>query len=523
MQKLDKKQLPQLVALIGLTCLVFGWFAFRMMMPSPAAAGSAAPAAATPAPTTGAAASAAATPGASGATPAGTASAAATVAGPPAPGMRDPFVQTISAVPNSKPASAGSARSSRLSRLTTMGQDGPISVPDAPPLPAVGLAPLAPGVPARSGLAPMPVALAAPLWTVTGILQSGSEQVAILRNGDVRLFVKQGDTVDGQFQVARVTRSAVLLRRGSANYTLGLGEAQSPPAGASRPQAAPVQSPIFLAAPALLSAPAPAPLKSPAPTLGASVLSLRPTLPRLALPRPAAAAPQLALTSFAASLPVPAVPLHGTRNHAFALSLADLKPSAVSILSQATLPRSAWSGKAVVKVAGLRQFARISRRIGMNVADYTLPSALLPTGMLAPDFSLSTLSGQALGISDFRGRVVLLCFWASWVPSCEDALSGLEALQNELGGQGLTVLSVNSWDSKPAMSAFVRAHQLSQITLCDTRVPNQSVAVALYHAPDLPAFYLIDADGRVAASFAGFGPHTLTHLRAALAKMGVSE
>ena len=69
----------------------------------------------------------------------------------------------------------------------------------------------------------MPVA---PAWTVTGVLQGDGGQVAILRSGEVRQFAHRGDLVGGDFRVVDVTRDSVVLRHGSARYTLPLGGAK---------------------------------------------------------------------------------------------------------------------------------------------------------------------------------------------------------------------------------------------------------------------------------------------------------
>jgi len=98
---------------------------------------------------------------------------------------------------------------------------------DAPP-PAVG--PTAP-------VAPMPAAPSAPSapsWTVTGVLQSSGEDIAILRNGDERRIVRAGDMVDGEFRIVDVTRQHVILRHGANRYTLPLGGAKTTPAVQAR-------------------------------------------------------------------------------------------------------------------------------------------------------------------------------------------------------------------------------------------------------------------------------------------------
>ncbi|MDQ2800586.1 MAG: hypothetical protein M3Y13_13230, partial [Armatimonadota bacterium] len=98
-----------------------------------------------------------------------------------------------------------------------------------------------PGLPAKPA-APAP--LDPPAWTVTGVLQSGGTQVAVLRKGDTRKFVRAGEMVDSQFRIVEVTRDQVVLRHGSAYFSMALGSAKAVPTKAPAafiPAAAPQQ------------------------------------------------------------------------------------------------------------------------------------------------------------------------------------------------------------------------------------------------------------------------------------------
>lgn len=276
MNKLDKKQIPQFAALCVLSAGVFGYFVMKIVTPSPAAAGTrphpaaeasqAAPAA-SPAPTKTAATDKA------GAVPDAASAGDEAEAPAPTPGMRDPFVvgyvdaeaqpaPSIAAVP----AAPGRAASASLTKpgkaagpqVASIREGGPVGVPAAPALP-FGLkrfAPLAaaPALPLAPKKAAAPEAPAAPAWTVTGVLQNESGQVAVLRSGEARRIVRTGDAVDSVYRVVAVTRSAVVLRHGKTFYRLTLGEAKTgspapartafPPASAPRSARTPAHGPI---------------------------------------------------------------------------------------------------------------------------------------------------------------------------------------------------------------------------------------------------------------------------------------
>lgn len=240
MKPLAKNQVPQVVVLGLLCAAIFGYFIFKMVVPTPAAAGvRTAPAAtvakaATPASgNTGQALLGQATPGQAIAAPSSVASAAqgaATlplVAPPPSPGMHDPFAPEIT----SQASTPQQAPAVRTASMKT-GGDSAFHAPSVQPLPPMGVQEVPSGVPGGSPSA-APAPPAAPSWTVTGVVASGAEHMAILRSGDARRFVRQGDVVDGDFRVASVNSNSVVLQHGQNRFTLMLGGVQPAPVPAA--------------------------------------------------------------------------------------------------------------------------------------------------------------------------------------------------------------------------------------------------------------------------------------------------
>ena len=74
-------------------------------------------------------------------------------------------------------------------------------------------------------------------------------------------------------------------------------------------------------------------------------------------------------------------------------------------------------------------------------------------GKAAPDFTLATLDGNKVKLSDFRGKAVLLNFWATWCPPCKVEMPWFEQLQKQYASDGLVVLGVAMDDSEPATIA----------------------------------------------------------------------
>lgn len=475
MKPLDKKQIPQVAALAVLAVAFFGYFVLKLILPTPAAARTQV--------------TATAVKPRIAATPAPDAAALAFTAPPPSAGMHDPFVQEVSdqpvpPAPASKPAPAVHTASLKSTGLA------PLAIPFVPALPSATIkeqktAALG-GVSlggASSGIPPLPVAPAAPvapLWTVTGVLQSGSEHVAILRSGAARRFVKQGDYVDSEFVVTSVTRDAVILRHGHSRFMLPLGGSKAVPAAAVK------TSPVS---------------ETTADPRAASTEGVPDGKPRLkAMKR---MVPRIARLS--TSRDTHPGPPTLARQSLFSFPLAVHSPTVrvAEYQSEKALP--------LFPLDGVR--------------------GLLPSGMEAPDFSLSTTGGQSFSLSQFRGNVVVLDFWASWDAPSVRSLSTLEQLQKDLGAQGLTVLTVNSWDSEGGMQVALQGSNVqgsdgsltdgSMTQLYDPSVSNESVAVRLYRAPDVSTFYVIDREGRIAGAFVGCGPNTISSIQATLAKLGI--
>ncbi len=112
---------------------------------------------------------------------------------------------------------------------------------------------------------------------------------------------------------------------------------------------------------------------------------------------------------------------------------------------------------------------------------------------LAPDFSLTTLEGEPVSLADFRGKVVLLNFWASWCPPCRSEMPAMERVYQDYADRGFVILAVNATqqDSPDAARRFVSEQGLTFPILLDT----SGTVSALYRTRSLPTSFFIGADG----------------------------
>lgn len=128
------------------------------------------------------------------------------------------------------------------------------------------------------------------------------------------------------------------------------------------------------------------------------------------------------------------------------------------------------------------------------------PAPAPVVGAPAPNFTLTNLQGEAVSLSDYRGSVVLLNFWATWCGPCEAEMPTLEQRYQTLQNNGFVVLGVNADEGQPEVQAFVNRLNLSFPIVLD---PGNTVNT-LYRVRGYPTTILIAPDGTVARVHVGY-------------------
>jgi peroxiredoxin len=121
-------------------------------------------------------------------------------------------------------------------------------------------------------------------------------------------------------------------------------------------------------------------------------------------------------------------------------------------------------------------------------------------GIEAPDFSLFTLDGQKVKLSDYRGKAVLLNFWATWCPPCKVEMPWFVDLQKQYGKDGLVILGVAMDDSEPATIAkFAQELGVNYTVLIGTDKVSDDYGDVQY----LPTTFFIGRNGAVVDKLTG--------------------
>ena len=119
----------------------------------------------------------------------------------------------------------------------------------------------------------------------------------------------------------------------------------------------------------------------------------------------------------------------------------------------------------------------------------------------APDFvGLDIIDEQPLRLSDYRGKIVFIDFWASWCPPCLVSLPAYEQMRAEIGTDEFEIIAINV-DEDPANGvSFLKDHPVSYPVLKD---PDGDIGIP-YRIRSLPVSFLLDRDGNIVESYRGF-------------------
>ena len=109
------------------------------------------------------------------------------------------------------------------------------------------------------------------------------------------------------------------------------------------------------------------------------------------------------------------------------------------------------------------------------------------------NFKLENINGIEEELTDYRGKVVFLNFWATWCGPCRYEMPSMEKLYNEFKGDGLEILAINLGETAPVVKEFMEEYNLSFPVLLDK---DNSVA-RIYGARSIPTTYLIDREGNI--------------------------
>jgi len=168
--------------------------------------------------------------------------------------------------------------------------------------------------------------------------------------------------------------------------------------------------------------------------------------------------------------------------------------------SAPALPPGARGNRNPLALVVVAVIAAAMLYFGMHMSRRSAENAGIMKSNPAPDFTLESLDGKNLRLSDLRGKAVLLNFWATWCGPCKIETPWLVELQNEYGAQGLQVVGVAMDDSgKEDIAKFAKDMGVNYPVL----LGKEAVGDAYGGVPALPESFFIGRDGKIVDKIIG--------------------
>lgn len=131
--------------------------------------------------------------------------------------------------------------------------------------------------------------------------------------------------------------------------------------------------------------------------------------------------------------------------------------------------------------------------------DSLYAQSLLKVGTQAPNFELPTPEGKKVQLSDFKGKYVLIDFWASWCPDCRRISPNVEAIAKEYQGKDLAVVAVSFDIDKEAWVKYINRNgaPVNEVHVSELKKMKESAVAKAFGVQWIPSLYLLDKDGKV--------------------------
>ena len=139
---------------------------------------------------------------------------------------------------------------------------------------------------------------------------------------------------------------------------------------------------------------------------------------------------------------------------------------------------------------------KLSAQVPINIGPSPQPRQkhvmnLLPVGQTAPDWRLIGTEGKAHLLSSYRGKIVIMDFWATWCRPCAAVMPRMQKLHEKFADKGVVVFGINSWENGDAIALMKKKRYSYELLL------NGEQIAEAYKVTTLPVVYIVGLDGEV--------------------------
>lgn len=132
--------------------------------------------------------------------------------------------------------------------------------------------------------------------------------------------------------------------------------------------------------------------------------------------------------------------------------------------------------------------------------DAKYATELPKVGTVAPAFTLPTLDEKTVSLSDFKGKYVVLDFWASWCPDCLRDIPEIQSLYKEFSAKGVAFIGVSFDNDKARWQAAVEKHKIQYLQCSELKKMREAEIAMQYGVKWIPSLVVVDPEGKIALS-----------------------